>query len=60
MDTVPTPPMLCFKSLRANAADVPMSPGSIVERHDVFGDIFGRSVSIVVDVLLDPFLLQTT
>ena len=51
--------MLCFKSLRANAADVAVAPGSIVERLDVFGDIFGRSVSIVVDVLLDSLLLQT-
>ena len=59
MDAVPTPPMLCFKSLRANAADVAVASGSIVERLDVFGDIFGRSVSIVVDVLLDSLLLQT-
>ena len=59
VDTVPTPPKLCFKSLRNNAADVAVAPGSIVERLDVFGDIFGRSVSIVVDVLLDSFLLQT-
>ena len=59
VDTVPTPPMLRFKPLRANAADVAVAPGSIVERLDVFGDIFGRNVSIVVDVLLDSLLLQT-
>ena len=51
--------MLRFKSLRANAAYVAVAPGSIVERLDVFSDIFGRSVSIVVDVLLDSFFLQT-
>ena len=57
VDTVPTAPMLCFKSLRANATDVAVTPSSIVERLDVFGDVFGRRVSIMVDVLLDSFLL---
>jgi len=50
--------MLYFKSLWADAADVAVPPGSIVERLDVRGDIFGRRVAIMVDVLLDPFLLQ--
>jgi hypothetical protein len=45
--------MLSFELLRADAANVAVSPGPIVERLDVFGDVFGRSVSIVVNVLLN-------
>ena len=51
--------MLSFELLRADAANVAVSPSSIVERLDVFGDVFGCSVSIVVNVLLNAFLLQT-
>lgn len=58
VETRTSPPVLCFKSLRADATDVAVSPGSIVERLDVVGDVFGGDVAIVVNVLLDSFLLQ--
>ena len=31
---------------------------SIVERIDVIGDVFNRQLAILVDLLLDAFLLQ--
>jgi hypothetical protein len=36
-----------------------MASCSIVERFDVIGDVIGSGLAVLIDMLLDPFLLET-
>ena len=49
-----------FKVIWANATQVGVSLGAVVEVLDVVADISGRQFSILEDSLLDEFLLQAT
>ena len=46
--------------LRTHAAQMTMTARLIVERVDIIGDVGQRQRSVLVDLLSDPFLLQTT
>jgi hypothetical protein len=48
-----------FKLLRAQAAKVTVAASPIVEAIDVVGHIVQGQLAVLVDMLLDPFLLQT-
>jgi len=45
------------KASEADAADVAVAPGSIIERLDVVEDIGARKIASLVDTLLDPLFL---
>ena len=60
VDTVATPPRSDLKLIRADAAEMTVATGSIVEGFDVVGDVLVRKIAVLVDVLLDPFLLQAS
>lgn len=47
-----------LEGLRADAAEVAVAAGSIVERLDVIEDIGAGQVACLVYALLDPFLFQ--
>src|SRR6185369_14561561 len=47
-----------FELLRTETAQMAVAAGSIVEGIDVGGDIGDRQVSVLVDLLLDPLLLE--
>ena len=47
-----------FELFGAQASKMTVPAGSIVERHDVVGHIGQSEVTALVDLLLDPFLLQ--
>ena len=49
-----------FKLLSAHATEMTMAMLPIVERIDVLGDVRRSPVRVFVDLLLNPFLLQTT
>ena len=57
MDTSSPRFLNCFELLRAHAAYVTVTAGSIVEA-DVIGDIAKRQLTGFVNLLLDPFLLE--
>jgi hypothetical protein len=55
----PSAPFLCgLELLWAHAAEMTVAAGSIVEAIDVIGNVADRQLSIPVDLLLDPFLLE--
>lgn len=60
MDTVAPPPSSDLKLIRADAAKMAVTAGSIVEGFDVVSDVLVRKIAVLVDVLLDPFLLQAS
>jgi transposase len=60
VDTVTTPPGSDLKLIRADAAKMAVTTGSIVEGLDVVGDVLVRKIAVLVDVLLDPFFLQAS
>lgn len=60
VDTVASPPSSDLKLIRADAAEVAVTTGSIVKAFDVVRDVFVRKFAVLVDVLLDPFLLQAS
>jgi hypothetical protein len=47
-----------FELLGAHAAEMTMAARSIVERIDIVGDVGTGKLSVLVDLLLDPFFLQ--
>jgi len=47
-----------FELLWAEPSEMTMSSGAIVEDIDVVGYISDRQLSVLVDLLLDPLLLQ--
>ncbi len=60
MDTVAAPPSSDLKLIWADAAKMAVTTGSIVEGFDVVSDVRVRKIAVLVDVLLDPFLLQAS
>ena len=59
MDTSPLNLVSRLELLRADATQMAMAARSIVERLDVVGQIRERKLAVLVDVLFDPFFLQT-
>ena len=49
-----------LKLIRADAAEMAVTTGSIVKGFDVVSDVLVRYIAVLVDVLLDPFLLQAS
>jgi len=49
-----------LKLIRADAAEMAVTTGAIVKGFDVVSDVLVRNIAILVDVLLDPFLLQAS
>jgi len=58
VDTVPTPPCGDLELIWADSAEMAVTTDSIVEGIDVVRDVFVRKIAVLVDVFLDPFLLQ--
>ena len=58
MDTRPLGPCCGFKLLGADARQMLMASGSIVEALDVVGDFIGRLLARVVDAFLDALYFQ--
>ncbi len=54
-----TPLVGCLELLGADAAEVAVPSGAIVERIDIVGDVCQRDVTVRIDLLLDALLLQT-
>lgn len=60
MEGISAPPIYyCLKLFRANTAQMTTAAYAIVERFDVFCDMFRRGLPIFANVLLDAFLLET-
>jgi hypothetical protein len=60
-DLVETPSasfMCGLELLWAHAAEMTVATGSIVEAIDVIGHVVERQCSVLVNLLLDPFLLE--
>jgi hypothetical protein len=60
VDTVATSPSSDLKLIRADAAKMAVTTGSIVKGFDVVSDVRVRKIAVLVDVFLDPFLLQAS
>ncbi len=60
MDTLSTPLGGDLKLLRTDAAEMTVATGSIVEGLDVVSDVGVRKLAVLVDLFLDPFLLQAS
>jgi len=60
VDTVATPPRGDLKLIWADSAKMAVTTDSIVKDFDVVSDVFVRKIAVLVDVLLDPFLLQAS
>ena len=58
MDTAPLGPSCFFKLIRADARQMLVSSGSIVEALDVVGDVIGRLLARVVNALLDALFFR--
>ena len=59
METLPAHLMSRFELLGADPSEMAMTPGAIVERIDVVSHVRDREFAVLVDLFLDPLLLET-